>query len=143
MTDPLLHNPVWYHRRTLKASTGTHLYDLSLLGRCPSLAARVCVWVVSVLHTNRSDLKVGQLDLVALSIIFAMYMLLPCLVIHVMFVTAKSTMYCCCQFVHHCMSIRHILKKSAGRFLRGNFSKKFWGWRGQNISFENFVRCTI
>ena len=30
-----------------------------------------------------------------------------------------------------------------GRFLRGNFSKKFWGWRDHKISLENFVRCTI
>ena len=29
------------------------------------------------------------------------------------------------------------------RRLRGNFSKKFWGWRGHKISLENFVRCTI
>ena len=32
---------------------------------------------------------------------------------------------------------------SLGRFLRGNFSKKLWGWRGQKNSLDNFVRCTI
>ena len=37
---------------------------------------------------------------------------------------------------------RNILWPS-GRFLRGLFFKNYLGWRGQNNSFKNIVRCTI